>query len=157
MTTKKVSINALLADPKGIINDKNHLFTVWTCSESALPKRALALIPKIKYLVSSGLVDGDSTYLSLANIVHGSSASYDVIHLFNIETGLFLGGICHSALIPLRYKESEIWIVDDNQKTVSSHTFLSWRTLKYELNNDEALKSIYEKHFNPNLPATIGE
>ena len=60
----EISINEFLADPLAT-EDNCFNFFDWFCRDEALKNRMLSLKGKVSFLVKSGLIDGDTHYVSL--------------------------------------------------------------------------------------------
>ena len=140
----KISIRELLENPEKVIsNDESNLFYDWFCRDKALYARAMNLIPKLRFLVNEGIIDGSKNYVWFKNNCPLDGSLYDDIRISNIEAGDFLGGFCPRT----GHKKEDkcnIWILVPNYKTFD---FKNWNAFKKEVKNNSKLKEELQKVF----------
>ena len=141
----KISINELLKNPEEVLEkDECKFFFDWFCSDKSLHSRAMNFIPKLKFLVKEGIVDGDKNYVWFKNNCPTSGSLYDDMRISNIETEDFLGDFCPRTGHDLENKCS-VWILIPEYKVFD---FKDWNTFKREVKNNPEFKKTLQAVFN---------
>jgi hypothetical protein len=145
MNTKKISINEFLENP--IMNsDDCFNFYDWFCSEHTLKRRMMSLVPKLKFLVKEGIIDGDSHYVWFKNNSPMSGSLYDDMRISRIDNDEeFRGGFCPTSGHRTRMK-CNVWTLGNNEEFVKRE-FKSWSEFKREVKTNETLRNELSAHF----------
>lgn len=146
--TSKISINELLKNPLDNTN-ACYDFYDWFCSEKGLKNRFNTLIPKLKFLVKQGIVNGDTNYVWFKNNCPMSGTLYDDIRISTLdEKNDFLGGFCPSSGFASDIDNNQtcnLWLLN-NGKIEQLH-FKDWKTFKQTIKNDTMLRKRIGVHF----------
>jgi len=140
----KISINELLDNPELIKNDRCSFFYDWFCDESSLDRRALAFIPKLKFLVKEGIIDGDKNYVWFKNNCPVNGSLYDDMRISDIKTGDFLGGFIPKTGHQVENK-CTVWTLKNFYR---EKDFRTWSDFKKEVKTNKEYKDLLVKNFN---------
>ena len=89
---RRISINELIA--VGPRKENYFEFYDWFCTDSGLKRRAEKFIPKLKFLVKIGVLDGDNLYVWFKNNCPVCGNLYDDMRFSTMgEESHFVGGI----------------------------------------------------------------
>ncbi len=138
---KRVSINEILED-----NSKaNEFFQFydWFCKDESLERHFKSFLPKLKFLVNEGLLDGDNLYFWLKNNCPVNGSLYNDIRFSRISDEEFLGGITPKTG-HIKELKCEMWFLKDGYKTME---FESWSDLKKELKTNKDLREEFKNNF----------
>ena len=139
----KVSINKFLENPELNSDDFSNFYD-WFCSDKALKGRMLALVPKLRFLVKEGIIDGDTHYVYFKNNCPVMGTLYDDIRISNLN-GDFLGGFCPKSGHDVENK-CNVWTVDSINK-FTNREFKNWSEFKKEVKANETLRNELTSHF----------
>jgi len=141
----KVSINKLLENPEKVIKeDRCSLFYDWFCSEKSLDRRALAFIPKLKFLVNEGIIDGNKNYVWFKNNCPVYGSLYDDMRISNIETDEFLGGFCPKTGHNDVENKCNVWTLIPKYENIE---FENWNAFKKEVKTNLKYKKFLTSVF----------
>lgn len=138
------SINEVLANPELLCkNSWCWSFYDWFCPDRSLERRAKALLPKVKFLVDIGLVNGDENYVWFKNNCPMCGTLYDDIRISSLVSGdeegwsKYLGGLApRSGHYTAKFK-CTIWTLYNNGDGSVMQDATSWSELKRELKRKE--------------------
>jgi len=138
------SINEVIKNPELLNHDDCWSFYDWFCNTDSLERRAKAVIPKLKWLVKHGIINGDKNYVWLKNNCPMNGSLYDDIRISTLDDKEdFLGGFC-----PRSGRETDLkaycWILNDYE----NFEFQNWTELKSEILKNEELRNKLIKQFN---------
>ena len=138
----KVSINKFLENPKVNV-DKNNNFSDWFCNKKALKGRMLALVPKLKFLVKEGIIDGDFYSVSFKNNSPIKGSLYDDIRILRLDNGKEIGCFCPKSGHKVQNK-CFVWTFDNEFITRS---FKNWSEFRKKIKTDKTLRDELASHF----------
>jgi len=144
----KTSINEILANPSLVSEDSCNFFYDWFCSSKSLERRALAFLPKLRFLVNEGILDGDKNYVWFKNNCPVNGSTYDDMRISNIETGDFLGGFCPRTGHNGVDLKCSVWVLNPEYITKE---FKTWSDFKKEVKTNSELKTFLTNVFNPEV------
>jgi len=137
----KISINKFLENP--VENSDNCFnFYDWFCKDSTLEKRMLALVPKLKFLVKEGIINGDTNYVWFKNNCPVNGSLYDDIRISNLDKD-FLGGFCPTSGHNIKDK-CAVWTLKGEFK---EYNFKNWSAFKKEIKSNTDLRNILINNF----------
>ena len=145
MEFDRITISKLLANPKLLKEcSPSFLFYDWFCSDASLERRAKVFIPKLKFLVSEGLLDGDKHYVWFKNNCPLNGILYDDMRISTIPTGDkpygdYVGGFCPRLGYANTTDKCQIWFIKEDNK-VDTREYLNWTTFKKEVKTNEELR-----------------
>lgn len=141
----RVSINEFLSNP--IENsDCFSNFYDWFCSDRSLEKRMMAMVPKLKFLVKEGLLNGDTNYVWFKNNCPMDGSLYDDMRISTLDENQdFLGGFCPRTGHHVEDKCS-FWTISKD-RGLKTYEFKDWSTFKKEVKTNEELRAILIKNF----------
>lgn len=159
---KNLSIASLIANPS--LASVNFEFYDWFAVESSLERRFKAILPKVKFLVKEGLVDGVDNYLWCKNNAVDFGGTYDDVRISTIESdpkdSKYLGGFCFQTWGCVEGGNAFLFFLDDTitkgEKMVKLD-FDNWAEMKAALKSDETLRAKIRSIFNPNFVETVDE
>jgi hypothetical protein len=141
----KVSINKLIENPEKVIkNDRCNMFYDWFCSDKSLERRALAFIPKLKFLVKEGIIDGDKCYVWFKNNCPVVGTLYDDMRISNIKTDIFLGGFCPRTGHTSKENKCNVWTLEPY---FEDYEYRTWSDFKKEIKTNPEFKARLVKAF----------
>jgi len=142
----RVSINAFIANPE-IQKDNCWGFYDWFCKDSQLEKIAKGFIPKLKFLVEQGILNGDNTYVWFKNNCPCQGALYtDMRFSLMDEDNTYLGGIAPSLGYDNCKGKCELWGIRENLPPLKDQ-FESWRMLQKKISEDAEFRTLLKIHF----------
>ena len=141
----KVSINKFLENPNDNVDD-NYNFYDWFCSNLKLQSRMMTLVPKLKFLVKEGIIDGDNDYVWFKNNCPVEGSLYDDIRISSLNGDNYKGGFCPKSGHHIDMKCS-VWMIDKNND-FKEIEFKNWASFKKEIKTDSNLKNQLKIHFN---------
>jgi hypothetical protein len=137
-------------------NDRDFLrqdcygFYDWFCADSSLERRARNLLPKLKFLVKHGIIDGDTTQVDFKNNFPMYGNTYDDMRFTVIETGEYLGliapvlgfwdGNLNGKCFVYRRK-------DTGDYDTNKMEFNSWMDFRKSIKDDKVLRRTISEHF----------
>lgn len=140
----KPSINQVIDNPELMNHDNCWSFYDWFCSERSLESKAKSFIPKLKFIVDEGLIDGDKTYVWFKNSCPCVGKLYDDMRFSTRDKhDEFLGGICPRSGHEIELK-AEIWTIKPEFKT---YEYRDWTQLKRILKRDEHFKAMIKEYW----------
>ena len=131
------TINQVIENPELLNHDKCWSFYDWFCKESSLERHAKSFIPKLKFLVKEGILDGDKVYVWFKNSCPMCGTLYNDMRFSVIDkdgSGDFLGGICPKTGHDNEDMACEIWWFIDGE--LKSELFKNWAVLKRAMKKD---------------------
>jgi hypothetical protein len=126
-------------------NDELFGFYDFFCTEKSLKNRTKGFIPKLKFLVKMGVLDGDKTYAWFKNNCPMCYPLYDDMRFSRIKDDEFLGGI-----IPKYSKDNtcEVWWFENKNAYVCKQSFKNWSEFKKALKeNQYGITDTLKKHW----------
>ena len=151
---KNLSISSLVANPS-LACQTNFEFYDWFAVNSSLERRFKAILPKVKFLVKEGLIDGDANYLWCKNNAVLFGGTYDDVRISTIATdeseSQFLGGFCFQTWDMIEGGNAFFWTIDYAKKGedgITKYQYLNWADMKAALKSDEALRDAVRATFN---------
>ena len=142
------SINTLLADPELIEKTPCSLFYDWFCNKHTLPRRAKAMIPKIKFLVDQGIINGETTYVWFKNNCPVSGSTYDDMRFSSlISDDVYVGGVAPRLGYDRCENRAMMWYFEGKEREIVQCEFKNWRELKRAIkNNTDQLRDKLTDH-----------
>mgnify|MGYP003609724740 CR=1 FL=1 len=141
--SNKASINEIIANPELLNIDGCWSFYDWFCKKTSLENKAKSFIPKLKFLVNNGIVNGDTCYVWFKNNCPMNGTLYDDMRISRISDDQFLGGICprtgHKNTID---GLASYWLLREFGD-LNTYNFENWTEMKKELLNIAKEKSSY--------------
>ena len=152
---KNLSIASLIANPS--LASVNFEFYDWFAVESSLERRFKAILPKVKFLVKEGLVDGIDNYLWCKNNAVDFGGTYDDVRISTIEADVndskYLGGFCFQTWGCVEGGNAFLFFLDDTitkGERMVKLDYANWAEMKNALKTDETLRAKIRSIFNPN-------
>jgi len=138
------TVKEMLEDPLNSTTESFN-FYAWKCNTNKLKNRMQKLIPKIKFLVKSGLIDENNTKILFRNDITRKRSFYDSIRIVDMDENV-LGGI--SLDVGDEHKKN-IWYVEYNEGKVEPYEaiFDNWSSFKNESKTDQELRDILQKYW----------
>ncbi len=124
-------------------SDQFYGFYDWFCSEKSLKNRAKSFVPKLKFLVKEGLIDGDKVYVWFKNNCPMVGTLYDDMRFSVIDTGKYLGGVAPRSGHDAANGKCNIWAIDDDK--LIQDNFTSWSEFKRVIKTNKDLRNKYKK------------
>jgi hypothetical protein len=141
---RKFSINEFIADPENN-SDEFFGFYDWFCNEKALKAKALTFVPKLKFLVKEGILDGNKLYVWFKNNCPMNGSLYDDMRISSLDNeNKFLGGFCPKTGHNNVELKTSIWYLYPDFKELE---FKSWSDFKNKVKNDLEFKSMLIEKF----------
>jgi len=137
----KITINEFLENPVEH-SDECFNFFDWFCKTSSLERRMLALVPKLKFLVKEGIINGDTNYVWFKNNCPLVGTLYDDIRISNLN-GDFLGGFCPTSGHHVEDK-CIVWTLKGKCK---EYNFKNWSSFKKEIKSNTDLRNVLIDNF----------
>jgi len=144
----QLSINQLLEKP--IENTNNYFeFYDWFCKTETLSSRFDKLIPKLRFLVSEGLINGDTHYVWFKNNCPLDGSLYDDIRISTLdENNNFKGGFCPKSGHSSDTNKASFWLLNTKEgMDIEEQKFLNWSSMKKELKTNEELRKKIISHY----------
>lgn len=142
---KRIPINEFIKDIESQ-KDNYYGFYDWFCSDKALRNRAISLIPKVKFLVDQGVINGATTYVWFKNNCPIVGDLYDDMRFSLLDEGnTYLGGIAPTVGYTSSQGTCTVWLIVDGR--LFDRTFESWGKFEQELKTDTRLRAELKKHF----------
>ena len=130
------SINEVLEDNERLNSDQCWSFYDWFCNDRSLERRAKALLPKLKFLIKEGIVDGDKAYVWFKNSCPMCGELYDDLRISTLgEDNRFLGGICPRTGHYNSKMKCMVWWFEG--RDMRSKEFPTWSDAKKAIKNNE--------------------
>jgi len=150
----KISINELLTDPDEYFRKAEYAgFYDWFCDTEALENRARKLLPKLKFLIAKGILNGDTHYVWFKNNCTFGGKLYDDARISTLADNRFIGGICAVSGHANTEMKACIWVLgNQSREELEEYENYSWSVLKNQINTDEELAAKLTKVFNPRGP-----
>lgn len=150
--SKNISINTLLKNWRDTIEkDKSSLFSDWQCEPEFLENRAIALIPRIKFFVEQGLLDGDAHYVWFMNKRDSLGRLFDEIRIANIisdETVAIFHPIFQEGY-EIAKRGYRVQLNTDNGNF--SQKYYTWRSMKNDFMKNKETREQVQKILNPSI------
>ena len=128
-------------------SDQFYGFYDWFCTDLSLKKRAKSFVPKLKFLVKEGLLDGDKLYVWFKNNCPMAGSLYDDMRFSTINGEDFKGGIAPRTGYTNKKNKCSIWgfaKTNDKYPPLIQDEFIDWSTFKKEIKTNKALKEKYK-------------
>lgn len=136
---EEISINEFLENPVEN-SDKFFNFYDWFCKDSTLEKRMLSLVPKLKFLVKEGIIDGESNYVWFKNNCPCDGSVYDDIRISTLDKeNTFLGGFCPKTGHNNIEEKCSVWWFKEGELVTKN--FKNWNTFKKEVKTNPEFKA----------------
>ena len=148
----KNSINEFIEDYENN-SDECYGFYDWFCKDESLGARAKSFVPKLKFLVNEGLLDGDNHYVWFKNNCPMNGSLYDDMRISTLdEKEDFVGGFCPRTGHNNETEKASLWYFENISESnphgdLKQVNFKDWTTMKKALKTDEALRATVKKHF----------
>lgn len=162
----KLSINALIADTS-VLNAENQFgFDKVTAHTKTLERRMSVLIPKLKFLVDSNIVNGDENYVTFNNVgAISGKGTYDDVRIITLTADEkyeeYLGGFSFQTWGFAEGGNAHLFLVDELEENKEDRlkflSFADWKEMKNELRNNAELIAQVRGHFNKNYVEEIVE
>lgn len=162
----KLSINALLNDTSVLNAENNFGFTAWVAHTKTLERRMSVLIPKIKFLVDSNIINGDENYVTFNNVSAVSGkGTYDDIRITTLTADEkyeeYLGGMSFQTWGFAEGGNAHLFLVDELEENkedrLKFQSFADWKEMKNELRDNALLIADVRGHFNKNYVEEVVE
>ena len=141
---KKFSINEFLENPE-LNSDEFFGFYDWFCSDESLLNRMKTFIPKLKFLISEGILDGNKLYVWFKNNCPVNGSLYDDMRISALdEDETFIGGFCPKSGHTNIKSKASVWILLPEFKEFE---FKNWNELKMKIKNNVEFKEMLTRHF----------
>lgn len=133
----RYSTNDFIADYENN-SDQFYGFYDWFCSDAALKNKAKEMVPKLRFLVNMGIIDGDNIYVWFKNNCPVNGSLYDDFRISTLdEAEDYLGGFCprtgHNGI----ENKCSVWALKPDYK---EWEFKDWKTFKREMISNKTLK-----------------
>ena len=142
-----ISLNQLLANPE-LYNEENcYGFYDWFCKNSSLKAQFISAIPKIRWLVKSGILDGDKLYVWFKNNCPCNGSLYTDLRFSTLDDN-FVFGLCPRTGHRLLLNKASFWILDCNNHDdngLQEFEFVDSRAMKQAMLTTH--REILQKHF----------
>ena len=152
---KNLTISALIANPS--LASTNFEFYDWFAVDSSLGRRFKAILPKVKFLVKEGLVDGEANYLWCKNNAVFGGGTYDDVRFSTIEANVndseYLGGFCFQTWGCVEGGNAFVFFIDNSiteGDRMVKIDFDNWGEMKAALKSDNLLRDKIRSIFNRN-------
>ena len=145
---ESISINQLIHG--GVRQLRYSGFYDWFCKDSSLRRRAESFIPKLKFLIKEGVIDGDNMYVWFKNNCPIGGQLYDDMRFSDMtDDNLYYGGI-----VPRKGYDGdngcEVWWFDE-RKRLTTKKYDYWSDLKKAIkNNEDGIKDTLIKMWKEN-------
>ena len=151
----KISLNDLIANPSLFNEDNFYGFYDWFANQSTLKRRMQLMMPKIKFLVKEGLVNGDTNYVWFKNNCPMSGGTYDDARISTLdESQNFLGGFCFDNYGSHNEGGAHFWTLPAYADPIMYY-YDGWSVMKAALKHDEELRSLVRETFNPEFGSLL--
>jgi len=141
---RKFSINEFIADPENN-SDQFYGFYDWFCSDQSLKRRALGFVPKLKFLVDEGILDGNKLYVWFKNNCPMYGSLYDDMRISTLDGDEdFLGGFCPKTGHNSVELKAAVWVLKPDFKEFE---FKTWSDLKHKIKTDPEFKTMLTNSF----------
>ena len=151
----KISINDLIANPSLYNEDNFYGFYDWFANQSTLKRRMQLMMPKIKFLVKEGLVNGDTNYVWFKNNCPMSGGTYDDARISLLDdTNDFLGGFCFDNYGSHSEGKAQFWTLHADREP-DMYYYDGWTYMKAALKHDEDLRALVRATFNPDFGSLL--
>lgn len=148
MKTNHPSINEVIENPELLNHDGCWSFYDWFCVTETLERRARSFIPKLKFLVKEGIINGDTTYVWFKNNCPLIGSVYDDMRFSLLdEDNSYLGGVCPSLGYTNTKGEATVWTLKNG---LEEHEFNNWSELKKSIKQDKDFKDELTSKFKGN-------
>lgn len=148
---KKISISEFIKDyaEHDLENQREDCFGFydWFCADGSLKRKAIAMIPKIKFLSNQGILNEKTTYVWFKNNCPMDGNLYDDMRFSLLDDdNTFLGGIAPSSGHTSEKGVCNLWTIVDS-KLDKEVSFKNWSTFKNEVLTNEEFRNELRKHF----------
>ena len=151
----KISLHDLIANPSLYNEDNFYGFYDWFANQSTLKRRMQLMMPKIKFLVKEGLVNGDTNYVWFKNNCPSTGGTYDDARISTLgEDNDFLGGFCFDNYGSSSEGGAQFWTLHDDCEP-DMYYYDGWTYMKAALKHDEDLRSLVRETFNPDFGSLL--
>jgi hypothetical protein len=150
MYKNEITINEFLKDP--IENsDSSYQFYDWFGKSSTLKNKMSKMVPKLKYLVKSGIIDGDNCYVwfkenCTLNALSKRCLNVDM-RISKLEPdNVYLGGF-NPNLQNICDHGMEVFYKDKTGGNFIVEEFQNWKEFKSKIRNDLEFKEVLTDAF----------
>lgn len=134
------SINKFLKSPL-FYSDEHFNFYDWSCKDSALKNRMMKMVPKLKFLIKEGIIDGDKVYAWFKNNSPMVGSTYDDIRFSTVdEDDTFVGGVCPKSGHKYEIHKCSVWYFSGKDRKLVQKHFKDWGSFKKEIKINSELK-----------------
>jgi len=142
------SIRELINKPELIEEDRCNFFYDWFCNDKSLKNRALAFLPKLKFLVKEEIIDPDKMYVWFKNNCPVNGTLYDDMRFSTLEGKHFIGGLCprtgHTAI----KDKCTFWSLTTYENgSIIEKDFIDWTSAKTEIKTKPELKKELQDYY----------
>ena len=124
---RTISINQVLSNPEEL-KDSYYNFYDWFCKDESLKNRFYSFLPKLKFLVSENIVNGDTNYIWFKNNCPMNGSLYDDMRISTIINNDYLGGFCPKSKYKYDILKCQIWTLKDGD--FNQFEFENWNEFK---------------------------
>ena len=137
-------------------NDRDFLykecfgFCDWFCASRSLERRAKSLIPKLKFLVKQGIINGDTTQVAFKNNYSLRGDTYDDMRFTVIENNKYLGLVAPTLGHRVGDLGNKCLVVarrEAGDYDMYTMEFDSWRNCQNSIKDDVHLRDKLAAHF----------
>ena len=133
-----VTVKDLIENSDILTEANSYGFCDWFCNDRTLKKRAIKLIPAIKFLVKQGIINPEKTLITFKNCCPINGLLYDIIFFSDLSDNT-LGGLSTRSGHYRLEKKCEIWYNENNNTVFKKYT--NWKELKKNIkSNDDNIK-----------------
>ena len=142
--SEMISINELIK--VGPRKENCFEFYDWFCQDQSLKNRAKKFIPKLKFLVKMGILDGDNLYVWFKNNCPLCGNLYDDMRFSTLDDdNYFVGGIAPRQGY-YHNNKCNVWVREGG---LEEFEFDTWSDFKRKVKTDEEFRQMLVKAYSP--------
>lgn len=146
---KKISINEFIKDyaEHDLENQRSGYFGFydWFCQDKALKNKAKAMIPKLRFLLSQGILNGKTTAVIFKNNCPLYGSLYDDMRFVLLDyKETFLGGIAPSSGHDNEKGVCRVWNFVNEYNEIK---FKNWSAFQKEVRSNEQFRNELKNAF----------
>jgi hypothetical protein len=149
----KYSINDFIDDYE-TYSDEFYGYYDWFSRDESLKNKAKSFVPKLKFLVKEGVVDGDKHYVWFKENCPIQGSLYSDMRISTLNEQNFMGGFCPKTGHTNVDKKCQVWTLDPNKpygESLVPYEFDNWNAFKKEVKTNPEFKKTLQKTFNPGV------